>query len=142
MKLSNKLWIHWGKNPNDVFQYLKISKAGAKLDESKKFIQWFRFVKDYRDKKGAHWFVDYEIYHSLLKVAPEAKIATILQSLKDIKDLKNLAEIVQNYQFKLWVGRKETPDSIASLFGIQNRGPMGAERDPSARALQMFVLQG
>ncbi|KAG2910204.1 hypothetical protein PC116_g15418 [Phytophthora cactorum] len=107
MKLSNKLWIHWGKNPNDVFQYLKISKAGAKLDESKKFIQWFRFVKDYRDKKGARWFLDYEIYRSLLKVAPEAKIATALQSLKDIKDLKNLAEIVQNYQFKLWVGRKD-----------------------------------
>ncbi|KAG3141129.1 hypothetical protein PI126_g15644 [Phytophthora idaei] len=85
---------------------------------------------------------DYEIYHSLLEVAPEAKIATALQSLIDIKDLKNLAEIVQNYQFKLWVGRKETPDSIASLFGIQNRGPMGTERDPSAGALQMFVLQG
>ncbi|ETK96820.1 hypothetical protein F441_00578 [Phytophthora nicotianae CJ01A1] len=56
---------------------------------------------------------------------------------KNNPDLKDFAVAVENYQFKVWVSRKETPESIATLFGIQNQGLL-----PKQKALGNEILKG
>ncbi|ETN16933.1 hypothetical protein PPTG_06024 [Phytophthora nicotianae INRA-310] len=141
MKLSNKVWIRGGKDPDDMLKYFRLGLAGAKIDENKKVIQWFRFVKDYRNAKGQHWFPDYTIYEVLATKtrASESKLAELFAALTHIPDVKNLAGIMQNYQFRLWVSRKETPTTVAAKFGIPFRAPVGTERDSRIDILDAFT---
>ncbi|KAE8955861.1 hypothetical protein PR001_g31940, partial [Phytophthora rubi] len=82
MMLSQKTWLKLGKDPKYVFNYLNIYNAWAKIDNSKRTMQWFRFVDGYRAKWGTGRFPDYQIYDLLLTKVPEAKLATVFQSLK------------------------------------------------------------
>lgn len=139
MKLSNKIWISWGKDPDYIFKYLKLIKTGEKIDETKKVIQWFRFVKDYRSAKGEGWFPDYRIYTLLLKAAQESNLATLFQSLKQIPDVKSLAETMQKYQFKRWIDLGNNPVSIVKLLGIPNRARLATEHDSRYDILMKFT---
>ncbi|EGZ09502.1 hypothetical protein PHYSODRAFT_288434 [Phytophthora sojae] len=138
MKLAEKTWISIGWDPVEIFKYFNRFNAWANIENSKRTIQWFRFTKAYRAKKGVGSFPDYEIYHLLRSKVPEEKLALALESLKQIPDVKNLAETVQNYQLKLWVDRKETRTSIAKLLGIPHSPTMVTERGPKDEILSHF----
>ncbi|OWZ20319.1 Avirulence (Avh) protein [Phytophthora megakarya] len=119
-KWSSKLWAAMGKTPKGLFKHFRLDGAGEKIDEKRKIIQWFRYAQDYRVAKGTYWLPDFEIY-SILSGTSEAKRALLFQSLKEIPDLKDLATIMQNYQFKLWIDRGESPRTVAKMLGFPKR---------------------
>ncbi|GMF56179.1 unnamed protein product [Phytophthora fragariaefolia] len=138
MKLSEILWIKMGKDPKYLFNtFEQLHNTWAKIDSNKKTVQWFRFVKAFRAKKGTGRFPDYDIYSLLRTKVPEEKLAVVFESLKQIPDVKSLAETMQQYQFRLWIDRKETPASIGNLLGI--RVALRTERGPKDDILSSFT---
>ncbi|POM63674.1 Avirulence protein (Avh) [Phytophthora palmivora] len=139
MSLSNKLWVKTEWDPFSVFKYFHLDRAGEKIDEKKRIIQWFWFATEYRAAKGIHWLPDYKIYSILKKSkASEAKLAVLFESLRDIPRVKTLAETMQKYQFQLWKDRGYNPVTVANLLGIPNRGPLKTEFDPRYKVLEDF----
>ncbi|EGZ14932.1 hypothetical protein PHYSODRAFT_250186 [Phytophthora sojae] len=124
-------------------QALWISHEGSStwvnIDNSKRTIQWFRFTKAFRDKKGTGSFTDYQIYRLLSTKVPEEKLALVFESLKQIPDLKSLAETMQNYQIRLWVSSREDPSSIRTLLGVPHSSIMTAERGPRDDIIDAFT---
>ncbi|EGZ27011.1 hypothetical protein PHYSODRAFT_284043 [Phytophthora sojae] len=139
MQLAQKVWIYNGKNPKFMFKYLDIFNTWAKIDNSKRTIQWFRFTKAFRDKKGAGSSPNYDIYTLLRSKVPEDKLAITFESLKQIPDVRNLAETMQNYQLKLWIDQKETPTSIRRLLGIPHSTALKTERGRKDEILSTFI---
>ncbi|OWZ15052.1 Avirulence (Avh) protein [Phytophthora megakarya] len=139
-KLSNKIWAAAGKNPEKLFKYFRLDRAGENIDEKRKIIHWFRFARDYRAAKGIHWLPDYKIY-SILSGTSEAKRALLFQSLKEIPDVKDLATIMQNYQFKLWIDRGEIPGTVATMMRIPKSKPLNTEFNPSYKILEDFTKE-
>ncbi|OWZ24261.1 Avirulence (Avh) protein [Phytophthora megakarya] len=139
-KLSSKIWAAAGKNPEKLFKYFRLDRAGENIDEKRKIIHWFRFARDYRAAKGIHWLPDYKIY-SILSGTSEAKRALLFQSLKEIPDVKDLAAIMQNYQFKFWIDRGETPDTVAKMLRIPKSKPLNTEFNPSYKILEDFAKE-
>lgn len=125
MKLSRQMWIHNNNSPEEVFNRLRLSKLGIDIDESRKTIQWFRFVNDYRAARGSEEFSDYLIYEILKRkgMLSEAKIADLFQALAHLPDLKNLAEMVQNFQYRVWIAERKTPADVARMLMVRISGP-------------------
>ncbi|POM77807.1 Avirulence protein (Avh) [Phytophthora palmivora] len=140
MYLSNKGWVKMGKDPLWLFKYFHLDRAGEKIDEKKRIIQWFWFATEYRATKGIRWLPDYEI-HSILgqSGASEAKLAVLFESLRDIPRVKALAETMQKYQFQLWKDQGHNPTTVAKLLGIPNRGPLKTEFDSRYKILESFT---
>ncbi|KAF4131271.1 hypothetical protein GN958_ATG19526, partial [Phytophthora infestans] len=117
MKLSRKMWIHFGKDSENVFNLLRLSKLEYKFDESKKTIQWF----DSGDEEFSDYLIDADL--SRKGKLSEVKMAELFQALAHVPDLKNLAEIVQNVQYKVWITKHKTPADIADMLMVRLSGP-------------------
>ncbi|OWZ09253.1 Avirulence (Avh) protein [Phytophthora megakarya] len=139
-KLSARIWAVMDRDPEKLFKKFRLDRAGENIDEKRKIIHWFLFARYYRAAQGIHWLPDYKIY-SILEGTSEAKRAILFQSLKEIPDVKNLATIMQNYQFKLWIGRGETPGTVANIMGISYRKPLNTEFNPSYKVLEDFTKE-
>ncbi|POM77685.1 Avirulence protein (Avh) [Phytophthora palmivora] len=139
MSLANKGWVKLEWDPLWLFKYFRLDRAGEKIDEKKRIIQWFWFATEFRAAKGIRKLPDYEI-HSILKKsgASEAKLAVLFESLRDIPRVKALAETMQKYQFQLWKDKGHNPITVAKLLGISNRGPLKTEFDPRYKVLEDF----
>ncbi|KAE9350333.1 hypothetical protein PF008_g6494 [Phytophthora fragariae] len=143
LQVAVKFYLKIGNTPKDVFRIIGSRSSWAKMDTNKRATMWFRFTNAYRAKNGAGSFPDYEIYQLLRTKVPEENLALALEGLKQIPDVKNLAEVVQKYQFQVWVSKKQPPHqyrrnaghSAQSDFGNGAR-PKGCDFEPIFQAVR------
>ncbi|POM71425.1 Avirulence protein (Avh) [Phytophthora palmivora] len=122
MSLANKFWVKTEWDPLWLFKHFRLDRAGEKIDEKKRIIQWFWYATEYRMANGIRKLPGAEIYSILGQSgASEAKLAVLFQSLRDIPRVKALAETMQKYQFQLWKDQGNNPITVAKLLGISNQ---------------------
>ncbi|KAH7469321.1 RxLR effector protein [Phytophthora ramorum] len=137
-KLSNTLWLKARENPASVFKILKLGKAGEKLDENPKFLQWLHYVQSFQ--RQGH-FPDYSVYFLLRDHMPEATVATLLQSLKQVPGVELLAKKVQVVQFERWFNLQKKPDHFATeVLGVKNGLSSLPANDPKKEILTEYML--
>ncbi|KAL4141282.1 hypothetical protein PRNP1_014403 [Phytophthora ramorum] len=137
-ELSNRLWLKARENPTSVFKMLNLGKAGGKLDDNPKFLQWLHYVKSYQSK--GHSFPDNSVYFLLRDHMSEAKVATLLQSLKQVPDLKLLAKNVEIAQFEHWYSLRKHPDGVAEVLGVENGLSTLSSSDPRYEILVGYTI--
>ncbi|OWZ12474.1 RxLR effector protein [Phytophthora megakarya] len=137
--LVSKYWTATGADPWNVFRVLRLGKAKDRIGEKKNIIWWFRFVQDYRTRKGLSSFRDYQMFSILNKSgASEAKLALLFQSLKDIEDVRPLATSMQTFQFQYWKNRQRyTPDTVRNIL-LSNHNALDAASDSRYKIISSF----
>nr|AEK80990.1 Avh232 [Phytophthora sojae] len=134
-----KVWLHFGKDPVYMFNYMHKFNTWQKVGYSKRALIWFRFTKAFRTKNGAGSFTDYQIYKLLSREVPDEKLALVFESLKQIDDLKSLGETMQKYQFMLWIDDGASPASIRKLLGMRPSSAVTSERGPRDDIIDAFT---
>ncbi|KAG6953591.1 hypothetical protein JG687_00012311 [Phytophthora cactorum] len=120
------------RSPKEVFKLLRLKNTNTRLENNPELLGWLRYTMTYRDMMGgSKWYPDGEIYLRLLKVAPEAQLATFFQSLRNIPDLKVVGENLQKTQYAHWRTFGMQPRDLAKSLGIMKLLESGAVKsDP------------
>ncbi|OWZ05004.1 RxLR effector protein [Phytophthora megakarya] len=123
-------------NPDVLFDMLKLSAFGGKLDGSPLFSQWLKYVSTFREKR---YYDDYQMLDLFRKVMPEESVVTLLHSLRQVPGMKNQADTMLRKLFfdsktshkvinDVWLKAKVSPEEVFKILQL-NQASMTAFDD-------------
>ncbi|KAE8902632.1 hypothetical protein PF010_g11964 [Phytophthora fragariae] len=104
-----KSWLADPDHPANMFQGLKLDKAGDDLISNPLLSVWTMYVKAF---KTEYPFTKSTVIETLTKAYGDEKLATMIQAGTKVEKTEQFAKDLQTAQFKHWVTENKTPENI------------------------------
>ncbi|KAE8955734.1 hypothetical protein PR002_g31699 [Phytophthora rubi] len=121
-----------GKSADEVFQLLKLDKAGNSLLSSPKLESWLAYAKAFNLKSPQN---EASMITTFRAAYGDAELAKIIQTAKGVPNTEKMAKELQVAQFNLWMREGMKPEDVYSkVFKLSTNW----QNDPAVPILRQY----
>lgn len=125
-------WLQNGKSADEVFQLLKLDKAGDSLLSSPKLESWLAYAKAFNLKSPQN---EASMITTFRAAYGDAELAKIIKTAKGVPNTEKTAKELQVAQFNLWMREGMKPEDVYSkVFKLTTDW----QNDPAMPILRLY----
>ncbi|GMF27847.1 unnamed protein product [Phytophthora fragariaefolia] len=112
-------WLAARKSPDEMFQILKLNKAGDDLLSNPLLPTWTAYMKLSNKESN---IAQTSLIPTMTKYNGDGGVSRIIEAAKKVPGLQNTAKRLEAEQLQLWLKKKRTPDDVFTLLSLDRLG--------------------